>query len=132
MQLIDNIPVWGPPEEGALSQIKTCAKTAAKVALMADHHKGYAVPVTGVVAYKNSISPSGVGYGWKLKRFFAPQLSASLLLSLCRRGRSFSHSGAWSPNWCGPAVPPIRRRLLLLSSAVWQRSSANRAQGACP
>jgi tRNA-splicing ligase RtcB len=62
MQLIDNIPVWGPPEEGALSQIKTCAKTADKVALMADHHKGYAVPIGGVVAYKHAISPSGVGF----------------------------------------------------------------------
>jgi tRNA-splicing ligase RtcB len=62
VRLIDNIPVWGPPDEGALSQIKTCAKTADKVALMADHHKGYAVPIGGVVAYKGSISPSGVGF----------------------------------------------------------------------
>jgi tRNA-splicing ligase RtcB len=62
MRLIDNIPVWGSPDEGALSQIKTCAKTADKVALMADHHKGYAVPIGGVVAYKDSISPSGVGF----------------------------------------------------------------------
>jgi tRNA-splicing ligase RtcB (3'-phosphate/5'-hydroxy nucleic acid ligase) len=62
VQLIDNIPVWGPPEEGALRQIKTCAKTADRVALMADHHKGYAVPIGGVVAYKDSISPSGVGF----------------------------------------------------------------------
>ena len=62
MQLIDNIPVWGPPDPGALSQIKTCAKTADKVALMADHHKGYAVPIGGVVAYKDAISPSGVGF----------------------------------------------------------------------
>jgi tRNA-splicing ligase RtcB len=62
MQLIDNIPVWGQPDPGALSQIKTCAKTADKVALMADHHKGYAVPIGGVVAYKDSISPSGVGF----------------------------------------------------------------------
>jgi len=62
MQLIDKIPVWGPPDEGALSQIKTCAKTADKVALMADHHKGYAVPIGGVAAYKDSISPSGVGF----------------------------------------------------------------------
>jgi len=62
MRLIDNIPVWGPPDEGALSQIKTCAKTGDKVALMADHHKGYAVPIGGVVAYKDRVSPSGVGY----------------------------------------------------------------------
>ncbi len=60
--MIDGIPVWGPAEEGALRQIKRCAKTADKVALMADHHKGYAVPIGGVVAYKDSISPSGVGF----------------------------------------------------------------------
>jgi tRNA-splicing ligase RtcB len=62
MQFIDGIPVWGKPDEGAVSQIKTCARTADKVALMADHHKGYAVPIGGVVAYKDSISPSGVGF----------------------------------------------------------------------
>ena len=62
MQLIDNIPVWGAPDPGAISQIKTCAATADKVALMADHHKGYAVPIGGVVAYKDAISPSGVGF----------------------------------------------------------------------
>src|ERR1700751_2435751 len=62
MQFIDNIPVWGSPDPGAASQINTCAKTADKVALMADHHKGYAVPIGGVVAYKDAISPSGVGF----------------------------------------------------------------------
>lgn len=50
MKLIDNIPVCGAPDEGALKQIKTCARTADKVALMADHHKGYAVPIGGVIA----------------------------------------------------------------------------------
>src|SRR3954464_6231350 len=60
---IDGIKIWGEPiDQGALSQIKTCARTAAKVALMADHHKGYAVPIGGVVAYKDAISPSGVGF----------------------------------------------------------------------
>ena len=62
MQFLDNIPIWGTPDPGAVSQIKTCALTADKVALMADHHKGYAVPIGGVVAYKDAISPSGVGY----------------------------------------------------------------------
>ena len=63
MTVIDGIPVWGSPvDEGALAQIKTCAKTADQVALMADHHKGYAVPIGGVVAYEDRISPSGVGY----------------------------------------------------------------------
>lgn len=63
MQLIDNVPVWGSPvDEGALRQIKNCAREADHVALMADHHLGYAVPIGGVVAYADSISPSGVGY----------------------------------------------------------------------
>ena len=62
MKMIGDIPVWGTPDEGAVSQIKTCAKTADRVALMADHHKGYAVPIGGVVAYKDAISPSGVGF----------------------------------------------------------------------
>ena len=63
MNIIDGIPVWGDPvDDGALRQIKNCAKTAERVAMMADHHKGYAVPIGGVVAYSNSISPSGVGY----------------------------------------------------------------------
>ncbi len=30
--------------------------------MMADHHKGYSVPIGGVVAYEDAVSPSGVGY----------------------------------------------------------------------
>ncbi len=63
MKYIDGIPVWGDlTEEGPLRQIKNCARTADAVALMADHHLGYAVPIGGVVAYADKISPSGVGY----------------------------------------------------------------------
>lgn len=62
MKLIDGIPVFGEPDPGALEQIKVCAKTADYVALMADNHKGYSVPIGGVVAYRNHISPSGVGF----------------------------------------------------------------------
>ncbi len=56
------IPVFGEPDPGALRQILTCARTADRVALMADNHQGYAVPIGGVVAYRDAISPSGVGY----------------------------------------------------------------------
>ena len=62
-QLFNNIPVWGDPvDESALIQIQRSAKDAVAAALMADHHKGYAVPIGGVLAYENAISPSGVGY----------------------------------------------------------------------
>lgn len=61
-QIIDGIPVWGEPMLNAIEQMKNAARTAHKVALMADHHLGYAVPVGGVVGYRDQISPSGVGY----------------------------------------------------------------------
>src|SRR3989442_865787 len=58
MQFIDGIPVWGNPEQGAVSQIKTCARTADKVALMADHHKGYAAPIRGAASYQEVVTTS--------------------------------------------------------------------------
>ena len=63
MELIDEqIPVFGEADEKTLNQIRTCARTADKVALMPDNHLGYGVPIGGVVAYKDAISPTGVGY----------------------------------------------------------------------
>src|SRR5947209_12996599 len=63
MQLVDGvIPVFGEADENTLTQIRTCAQTADKVALMPDNHVGYGVPIGGVVAYKDAISPKGVGY----------------------------------------------------------------------
>ncbi|HBG60483.1 MAG: RNA-splicing ligase RtcB [Omnitrophica WOR_2 bacterium GWF2_38_59] len=59
---INNIPVWGDPIEGALNQMINCSKDAEYCALMADHHPGYALPIGGVIAYRNKVSPSGVGY----------------------------------------------------------------------
>lgn len=61
-QLIEGIPVWGQYEPNVIEQIKNCRKHAAHVALMADNHLGYAVPIGGVVAYEDKVSPSGVGY----------------------------------------------------------------------
>lgn len=64
MELIDdgNIAVFGGADAATLSQIRTCYKTAYQCALMPDNHKGYGVPIGGVVAYKDAISPTGVGY----------------------------------------------------------------------
>ncbi len=61
MKFIDNIPVWGEPLENAVAQMRNCTKTAYKVALMADHHLGMAVPIGGVLAYKDKINLHGVG-----------------------------------------------------------------------
>lgn len=61
-QIIDGIPVWGDPLPNAVAQMVNCLKTADRAALMADHHLGYAVPVGGVIAYRDKVSPSGVGF----------------------------------------------------------------------
>jgi tRNA-splicing ligase RtcB len=63
-QLVGNIPVWGDHDEATLAQIQRCTQdpSAAGAALMADGHKGYSQPIGGVVAYRNAVSPSGVGY----------------------------------------------------------------------
>lgn len=63
-QVIHNVRVWGTPDEESLKQIVRCASSgdAKRACLMADHHKGYSQPIGGVVAYRNMISPSGVGY----------------------------------------------------------------------
>ena len=58
----DGIPIWGEPQDNAVAQIANCQKTADYCALMADHHLGYAVPIGGVVAYEDQVSPSGVGF----------------------------------------------------------------------
>ena len=58
MQIIDNIPVWGAPvDEGALKQIKTCYYIFGQAAMMADHHKGYGVPIGGVIAHETWSAP---------------------------------------------------------------------------
>jgi tRNA-splicing ligase RtcB len=59
---IKGIPIWGEPLENAVEQMLNCQKTADYCALMADHHLGYAVPIGGVVAYQDQVSPSGVGF----------------------------------------------------------------------
>lgn len=64
MRIIDGIPVWGEHDEATIAQIKRCAadEQVAGAALLADGHKGYSMPIGGVVAYRDAVSPSGVGY----------------------------------------------------------------------
>lgn len=63
--LADKLTVFGDPvDQNAVEQIANCLKDERAVAgaLMADHHKGYSLPVGGVIEYEGAISPSGVGY----------------------------------------------------------------------
>ena len=61
---VDGIPVWGQHDESTLGQIQRCATDprVAAAALMADGHVGYSIPIGGVIAYRNAISPNGVGF----------------------------------------------------------------------
>ncbi len=65
MQVVDGIPVWGDPLSEAVEQMKEVMNNEKRpdyVALMADHHIGYSVPVGGVVAYERAININGVGF----------------------------------------------------------------------
>ena len=61
-EVIHGVPVWGDPLDNAVAQIVNCKGEADAVALMADHHLGYSVPIGGVVAYRDKLNPAGVGY----------------------------------------------------------------------
>lgn len=55
----------GPtPDDNVLEQATTTMEhpNVHGVALMADNHLGYAVPIGSVVAYRNAVSPSAVGF----------------------------------------------------------------------
>ncbi len=54
--------VFGTHDEGTLRQLNDVASRAERVALMADGHVGYVMPIGGVAAYRNQISVVGVGF----------------------------------------------------------------------
>jgi len=55
--------IFGEHDEATIKQIERCvAEGGERGVLCADGHKGYAQPIGGVVAYKDKISLSGVGF----------------------------------------------------------------------
>jgi tRNA-splicing ligase RtcB len=54
--------VFGTHEEKTLAQLHDVASRAERVALMADGHLGYVMPIGGVAAYDNKASVVGVGF----------------------------------------------------------------------
>ena len=58
------IEVRGAVDARAVEQLQRCADEgdAVAAAICADGHVGYSQPIGGVVAYRDFISPSGVGY----------------------------------------------------------------------
>lgn len=60
----EGIQVFGQHDDNTLVQIEQVASHPKVVAtaLMADGHLGYGMPIGGVVAYDNAVSPEGVGF----------------------------------------------------------------------
>jgi tRNA-splicing ligase RtcB (3'-phosphate/5'-hydroxy nucleic acid ligase) len=54
--------IFGQHEEQTIIQLQKVAQTAERVALMADGHVGYVMPIGGVAAYRNKVSVVGVGF----------------------------------------------------------------------
>ena len=55
--------IFGQHDDATIKQIEMCVSAGGERAVLcADGHKGYAQPIGGVVAYKDKISISGVGF----------------------------------------------------------------------
>ena len=54
--------IFGTHEDKTLAQLADVATRATRVALMADGHLGYVMPIGGVAAYDNKVSVVGVGF----------------------------------------------------------------------
>lgn len=54
--------IFGTHDDKTLAQLADVASRAKRVALMADGHLGYVMPIGGVAAYDNAVSVVGVGF----------------------------------------------------------------------
>ncbi|MFA5595484.1 MAG: RtcB family protein, partial [Trueperaceae bacterium] len=54
--------VFGQHDDQTLRQLEDVASRAVRVALMADGHLGYIMPIGGVAAYRRQVSVAGVGF----------------------------------------------------------------------
>ena len=54
--------IFGAHEEGTIKQLASVAERAERVALMADGHPGYVMPIGGVAAFRDRVSVAGVGF----------------------------------------------------------------------
>jgi len=59
---ITDAAIFGQHDEQTLAQLRDVASRAERVALMADGHVGFVMPIGGVAAYRNQVSVIGVGF----------------------------------------------------------------------
>ena len=58
------LAIYGDSDERTIAQIERCqaAEEGSRAVLCADSHLGYSQPIGAAIAYRDHISPSGVGY----------------------------------------------------------------------
>jgi tRNA-splicing ligase RtcB len=64
LRIANGIAIWGDHDAATLAQIERCADDERVVgaAIAADGHRGYAIPIGGIIAYEHAVSPNGVGF----------------------------------------------------------------------
>ncbi len=62
MTTSDKVVVFGSADPNTMVQARDVASRAERVALMADNHYGYIMPIGGVAAYRGKVSVAGVGF----------------------------------------------------------------------
>jgi tRNA-splicing ligase RtcB len=65
MPMAARITAFGDVDAVSLQQLERCAAAAgdgSRAVLCADHHKGYSMPIGGVIASADVVMPAGVGY----------------------------------------------------------------------
>lgn len=124
----EDLKIFGQHDENTLAQMRTVVEDDRVVAavLAADGHLGYAVPIGGVVAYDDHVSPSGVGYdiscGVRASRLDMPakdvkarikpimdDIWGTISFGMGRRNKTeVEHSLFDSDIWHLPAVSPLK------------------------
>lgn len=127
MMTTDNVVVFGSADPNTMVQAHDVASRTERVALMADNHFGYIMPVGGVAAYQNKASVAGVGFDiacgnaairtdWQLKSFegleaLADEIARTISFGVGRNNRSddapVDHPLFKSEAW--EAIPPFHR-----------------------
>lgn len=59
---INKVTIVGQHDGKTISQLYEASSATERIAIMADGHLGYYLPIGGVAAYNNKVSPAGVGY----------------------------------------------------------------------
>lgn len=62
MRVESGIIIFGDPDRETIGQIRQVYQSAERVALCADSHVGYIMPIGGVAAYHDKVSVAGVGF----------------------------------------------------------------------